>query len=378
MLMRRMLMAAGGAAAIAATVAGCGTVAGTASKSGHVDWASVTSAQAGGGMAALVKAAKSEGTLTVIALPPNWANYGAIEAAFTKKYGIKIVSENPEGSSAQEVSSLKQLQGTSREPDVVDVAPQFAVQAQQQDLLAPYQVASWSQIPSAEKASNGTWYYDYGGYISIGYNASLIHQPPQTFQDLLQSQFHGGVGLDGNPTDSGAAFAGVFAAALSNGGSFSNVSPGIQFFKELAQKGNYVPVFSTAATIASGQVRASIDWSYLNAAYAQALKGRVDWKVLIPSSAHYAAYYAQAISKSAPHPAAARLWEEFLYSPAGQNLWLQGYALPVLLPSMIKDHTVNKTYLAAVPSVSGVPQFPTPSEVSAAEQVVLRDWPSVG
>ncbi|EQD65554.1 extracellular solute-binding protein family 1, partial [mine drainage metagenome] len=160
---------------------GCGTVVGTASKAGHVDWATVTSAQAGGGMAALVKAAKAEGTLTVIALPPNWANYGAIEAAFTKKYGIKIVSENPEGSSAQEVSSLKQLQGTTREPDVVDVAPQFAIQAQQQHLLAPYQVASWSQIPSAEKASNGAWYYDYGGYISIGYNASLIHQPPQTF-----------------------------------------------------------------------------------------------------------------------------------------------------------------------------------------------------
>jgi len=295
-----------------------------------------------------------------------------------QKYGIKIVSVNPEGSSAAEVSTLKQMQGNSREPDVIDVAPQFAVEAQQQGLLAPYRVASWSGIPSAEKAKDSTWYYDYGGYVSIGYNASLIHQPPTTFKDLLQPQFHGGVGLDGNPTDSGAGFGGVFAAALGNGGSFSNIAPGIQFFKKLAQEGNYVPVFSSAATIASGQVRVGIDWSYLNAAYAQALKGRLDWKVLIPQGAHYPAYYAQAISKYAPHPAAARLWEEFLYSPEGQNFWLKGYSLPVLLPVMIKDHTVNKAYLAAVPSVSGTPKFPTTSEVAAAEQVVLHEWASVG
>jgi putative spermidine/putrescine transport system substrate-binding protein len=184
--------------------------------------------------------------------------------------------------------------------------------------------------------------------------------------------------LDEDPTDSGAGFAGVFAAALANGGSFGNIKPGITFFKALDQAGNYVPTFSTAATIASGQVKVSIDWSYLNAAYAKALKGRVDWKVLIPASARYAAYYAQAISKDAPHPAAARLWEEFLYSSEGQNLWLKGYSLPVELTAMIKNGTVNKSYLAAVPAVSGTTRFPTTTQVGSAEKVELQDWPSVG
>ena len=43
-----------------------------------------------GGMDALVAAAKKEGTLNVIALPPDWANYGEVIKAFEAKYGIKV------------------------------------------------------------------------------------------------------------------------------------------------------------------------------------------------------------------------------------------------------------------------------------------------
>ena len=41
-----------------------------------------TSAQAFGGMDALVAAANKEGALNVIALPPDWANYGEVIKAF--------------------------------------------------------------------------------------------------------------------------------------------------------------------------------------------------------------------------------------------------------------------------------------------------------
>src|SRR3954466_10704375 len=46
--------------------------------SGGVDAKSATSAEDFGGMDALVEAAEKEGTLNVIALPPDWANYGNI------------------------------------------------------------------------------------------------------------------------------------------------------------------------------------------------------------------------------------------------------------------------------------------------------------
>ena len=57
-------------------------------------------------MKALIAAAKKEGHLNVIALPPDWANYGEIISTFSKKYGIPITSDNPDGSSAQENQAI--------------------------------------------------------------------------------------------------------------------------------------------------------------------------------------------------------------------------------------------------------------------------------
>src|ERR1035437_11128907 len=85
------------------------TTAQSASGATSVNWAKVTQLTKTGpkSMTALIAAAKKEGHLNVIALPTNWANYGAIMKGFTKKYHIKINSANPEGSSAQEVTDRK-------------------------------------------------------------------------------------------------------------------------------------------------------------------------------------------------------------------------------------------------------------------------------
>ncbi len=355
--------------------AACGSS--TTSSTSSTNWAMESSAMAGGGMNALIAAAQKEGTLTVTTLPANWANYGTIMADFTKKYGIKIKDVNPNGSSAYELSSIKSLKNSSRGPDVVDVGPSFALAGDQAGLFAPYQVSSWNQLPSTMKQSNGDWYYDYGGYIAIGYNAGVISVPPTRFADLTNPEFKGGIALDGNPTQAGAAFGAVYAAALANGGSLDNIQPGVDFFKHLSQIGNFIPVAATPAAIESGQVKATIDWDYLQVAAQQAVAGKVDWKVVVPSDGLYASYYAQAISKYAPHPAAARLWEEFLYSSLGQNLFLQGFARPAELTAMTTAGTVNQGFLATLPAVSGTATFPTQSQLTAAQQVVLSNWASV-
>ena len=354
----------------------CGSSSSNVSSS-TTNWATVKSAAGGGGMNDLIAAAKKEGSLTVTTLPADWANYGAIIKDFTAKYGIKITDVNPEGSSQYELDSIKSLKNTTRGPDVVDVGPSFALLGDQEELFAPYKVSNWNNINQQEKAADGSWYYDYGGFISIGYNASVIPIPPTSFADLTNSEFKGGVALDGNPTQAGAAFGGVFAASLANGGSFSNIQPGIAYFKKLSQIGNFVPIAATPAAIQSGQIKASIDWDYLNVAYQKEAAGKVDWKVVIPSDGHYASYYCQAVSKYAPHPAAARLWEEFLYSAQGQNLFLQGFARPVLLGSMVSAGTIDTGSLSLLPAVSGSVQFPSQSQLTTAKQVVLTQWSSI-
>ncbi len=79
---------------------GSGAAPSSGAQPGGSPWATATRAAAAGGMDALVAAAKEEGALNVIALPPDWANYGAIIEAFRTKYGITVYSANPEGSTS--------------------------------------------------------------------------------------------------------------------------------------------------------------------------------------------------------------------------------------------------------------------------------------
>ena len=356
--------------------AGCGSSGSSSSSSGGVDASTATSLAAFGGMTALVTAAKKEGTLNVITLPSDWANYGAIMKDFTAKYGIKINDANPDGSSQDEINAMTQLKGQSRAPDVLDMGTAFAVKADQSGLLAPYKVSSWSNIPASSKASDATYYADYGGYVAIGYNPAKVKTPPTSLADLLNPEYKNQVAINGNPTQAGAAFAAVYAAALSNGGSFGNIAPGVAYFKKLKAAGNFVPVTASAATMESGQTPIIVWWDYLLAS--EVGPGVKGLKIVIPSDSHYAAYYDQAINKTAPHPAAARLWEEYLYSTTGQNLWLEGKARPIELNTLISDKTVNETaYKALPPAPSATLTFPSIAQQNAAETIVSQQWPSV-
>jgi ABC-type Fe3+ transport system substrate-binding protein len=339
------------------------------------DAATATSAEDFGGMDALVEAAQAEGTLNVIALPPDWANYGEMLDTFSEKYDIEINSATPDGSSQDELNAVESQKGQDRAPDVLDLGTAFARQAQGQDLLAPYKVETWDDIAEDQKDPEGHWYNDYGGYISIGCNASVVAECPTTMQDLLDPQYAGLVALNGNPTQAAAAFSGVWAASLANGGSLDDIGPGIDFFKQIKDVGNFNPVEITPATIQSGETPLAIDWDYLNAGLTDTLKDQgVEWEVHVPSDGLFGGYYSQAISKFAPHPAAARLWQEFLYSDEGQNIWLKGGARPVRLPAMEKAGTADADALAALPEVEGTAEFPTEEQQTAAQQVVAERW----
>ena len=137
-----------------------------------------TSAADLGGMDQLVAAAKKEGELNVIALPPDWANYGEMIETFAKKYGIKINSAQPDGSSQDEINAANQLRGQARAPDVFDLGSNVALR--NTNLFSPYKVATWADIPDALKDPKGVWVSDYGGYMSIGYDAGSVPAPARS------------------------------------------------------------------------------------------------------------------------------------------------------------------------------------------------------
>jgi putative spermidine/putrescine transport system substrate-binding protein len=320
-----------------------------------------------GGMDGLVTAAKAEGTLNVIALPPDWANYGAVISGFTAKYGIQVNSANPNGSSQDEVNAFD---GTSNAPDVVDVGQ--AVALANTAKFAPYKVATWNDIPAGAKEPTGLWFNDYGGYMGIGYDSTKVPGGViNSVADLLGSGFKSKVALSGDPTKSNQGLNGVIMAGVANGGSLDDVSKGVAFFHQLKQAGNYVPVVGTAATVKAGQTPVLFEWDYLSTSHGKDVSS---WKIFVPSNAIIGGYYSQAINKAAPHPAAARLWEEYLYSDAGQNLWLKGGARPVRMAAMVTAGTIDAAAAAALPAVTGTPQVPSGDQTSKASAYVVANW----
>ena len=325
-----------------------------------------------GGVDAVCAAGKAEGQVTLIATPDNWANYGQMMKDFTAKYGIKVQSDKPDANSQDEINQATQLAGTGRQPDIFDLGS--VVAAAHTDMYAPYQVATWADIPDANKEATGLWVNNYTGFESIAYDAKL--GTISKIADLADPKYKGKVALNGDPLKASAGFNGVVLAALANGGSADNIAPGVDFFKKLADSGNLLPVDPTDATVASGQTPIVIDWTYNQGGLIASLAPKgIDWKIVIPSDAPpVAAFYNSAINKDAAHPAAARCWMEYIFSDAGQNTWLKGFALPVRLAAMQAAGTVDAAAQAAVNAPSTAPVQLTQAQIDAGTKYLTDNW----
>jgi putative spermidine/putrescine transport system substrate-binding protein len=327
-------------------------------------------------MAQIIANAKKEGHLNTIALPPGWADYPEIIQVFQKKYGIKITNADPEASSGAEIQALISLKGQSRAPDVVDVSPGFAVQGANTGLFQKYYVSTYNTIPRSMKDTRGLWTGDYWGAISFGANLDVVKRVPKSFQDMLSSDFGGHkIALNDDPRKAGSAFAGVYAAALANGGSLNDITPGIDFFAKLAKAGNFQPINVTPQTIASGQTPVTIDWDY-NQLAAKAGLGNVKWSVGLPTDGVYGGYYCQGVNATAVHPWAVRLWLEFLFSDQGQLLYLKGFAHPARFTDLVARKVVPKSLTAALPPASfyAKVKFASLGQITKAKEIVAAQW----
>jgi putative spermidine/putrescine transport system substrate-binding protein len=335
------------------------------------------SGAAGAGMDALIAAAKAEGGLTTIALPHTWCNYGEMLSSFTAKYGIPINELNPDGSSAEEIDAVKANKDNPgpQAPDVLDVGLSFGPQAKDEGLLEPYKVATWDTIPATAKDADGSWYGDYYGVLSFETNTAVVKNVPKDWADLLKPEYKGMVALSGDPTQSNQAISGVWAAALANGGSLDDPQPGLDFFKKLNDAGNFVPVIAGTATVTSGETPIRITWTYNGLADKDALAGNPPVEVAVPTSGRFGGMYVQAISKYAPHPNAAKLWMEHLYSDEGQLIWLKGYCNPIRYDDLVARKVVPADLAAKLPDSTGA-VLPTLDQITKATEVITKGWPT--
>ena len=327
-------------------------------------------------LADLMAKAQKEGTINTITLPPTWANYGEIMKTYQSKFKLKLTDAIPDGTSAQENQAVVSQKGSKRAPDVLDVGPSFAEIGRKQGLYANYKVSTWSSIPANLKHASGAWVGDYWGVISFGVNTDVAKTVPKAWADLKDPAYKNMFALGGDPRQAGEAFAAVFAASLANGGSLDDITPGIQFFADLKTAGNYITTQATSATKASGQTPIVCGWDFLQLADRDLQKGKVNITVAVPSNGVYGGYYCQAINKTAPHPYAARLWQEFLYSDAGQLLFLKGYTHPARFQDMSKRGVIPAGLLAKLPAAQDYKtvKFASVAQITKATSVLAAQW----
>ncbi|GAA1638045.1 MULTISPECIES: extracellular solute-binding protein [Brevibacterium] len=363
------------AAGTLAVLAGCGSAAAESDESAN--WRQATSVAEGGGMDALISAAQAEGTLNVMGLYPDWANYGGLLDAFSEKYGIEINNDTSSGSSQDQINAVKNRVGQDTSLDYLDTGESFAVTSTNEELLANYTPETAGDLPETMKSADGTWYNHLGGTVGIGCDAAAVETCPTSFADLLDPQYEGQVALPGDPTTGESGFMIVYAAALANGGSLDDIQPGIDYFAQLSDSGNLIPSEAVSGTVETGETPIVLNWDYLLLQWADDVRDSgVDLTTTIPSDGTVSSYYAASVNADAPHPAVARLWQEFVFSDEGQNLLLQGYVKPGRLDAMVDAGTVDEEALGKLPEAATSEPAPQPNEEQRAsqQQVLADNW----
>jgi len=331
-------------------------------------------------MAELYAAAQAEGMLTTIALPHDWCNYEAVFEGFKAKYpGIEVNELDPGAGSGEELEAIRANMGNPgpQAPDVIDVGLAFGPTAKDEGLIQPYMVATWDEIPDGAKDAEGFWYGDYYGVLALEVNTAEVANPPTEYADLLKPEYNGQVALSGDPLTSNAAALTVWAAGLATGATGEEAAQaGLEFFKSLNEAGNFVPIDGDSRTVGIGETPILVDWSYNSIFNDVALAGNPDLVTNVPAAGRLAGVYVQAISAYAPHPNAAKLWMEYLYSDEGQLGWASGYCYPIRFNSMLEAGTIPADMVALLPSTEGA-YFPTIDEINAAKAVITAGWPTV-
>lgn len=338
--------------------------------------ASTAEAAVGTSLDEITKLAKDEGTVQLIAVPEDWANYKSQFETFTKKYGVATPVVNPDASSADELTAVKNLKGQSTQPDVIDIGYSFTGKAEEQGLIEAYKPSNFEAIPDNLKDPEGMWVGAYYGVVQVGTNTNVV-EAPKTWDDLLDPKYKGKVALPGDPRKGASSIAAVFAAALAHGGSVDNIQPGIDFFEKLAKSGNLVSITSPVSALSTGQAAVVLDWNYNFLGMEKELaKSNVKLETTTFDDGVFGNYYAQPVVANSPHPNSARLWVDWLTSDEASELFALGGGIPARYVELKKAGKLSDEALSKLPDADVISKitFPTVEQGEAASELIVEQW----
>jgi putative spermidine/putrescine transport system substrate-binding protein len=320
--------------------------------------------------AAKIAGAKAEGQIVSYGMTDDWVNLGAIWKEIQTRYGV--VHTDTDMTSAEQITRLL-AEKDAPVMDVADIGFDFVAPLVENNLAMSYKNTSWDKIPENFRDADGRWAVAYWGAISFLVNTDLVKTAPQTWDDLLKPEYKDMV-CSRDPSKSTYATGSVLAAAYAHGGDESNVQPGLDFFKQLRDSGNWRQgVVLNVAAVQKGECPISIVYDFDGFAKRDATG--LPLQVIIPSDATVGMLFAEYISAVAPHPNAAKLEQDFLLSDEGQVMLAQGYAHParsdVKLPADVAAKLLPE-------SAYGNLHFPTSFDsFTKAMQAIVTGWTAI-
>ncbi|MBA8864499.1 putative spermidine/putrescine transport system substrate-binding protein [Pantoea agglomerans] len=273
-------------------------------------------------LAALEKAARSEGQVNSVGMPDSWANWKDTWNDISSKYGLK--HSDTDMSSAQELAKFD-AEKENASADIGDVGAAFGPIAVAKGVTQPYKPTHWDQIPAWAKDKDGHWALAYTGTIAFLIDKQQVKDIPHSWADLKKGKY---VVTIGDVGVAAQAANGVLAANYALGGDEKNLKPALAFFADLAKQGRLGVTDPVIANIEKGEVQMAVVWDFNALNYRDQIdKNR--YEVVIPSDGSVTSGYTTVINKYAKHPNAAKLTREYIFSDQGQVNLAKGYARPI-------------------------------------------------
>ena len=283
--------------------------------------------------------AKKEGRVDSVGMPDDWANWKGTWQDLKTKYGLDHTDKDM--SSAEELSVFETEKNNATK-DIGDVGQSFGPVAVSKGLTLPYKTSYWKDIPDWAKDKDGNWIMGYYGTMAIITNTKLVPNPPKSFADILNGNYK--VSVD-DVTKASQAQNTVLSAAIANGGSESNIQPGLDYFKKIAQQGRLDKGELTLTRLQKGEIAVAFLWDYNALSYRDEIKKSdpsSSFEVSIPSDGAIQSGYCEVINKYSKRPYAAALAREYILSDAGQINLARGYAKPIRSDVKLPDDVKAK------------------------------------
>ncbi|MCR4672152.1 MAG: ABC transporter substrate-binding protein [Lachnospiraceae bacterium] len=296
----------------------------------------------------IIAAAKEEGDVQSVGMPDSWANWGSMWTYLGDTYGLTHTDIDMSSSEELQMFATEGENGTK---DIGDVGQAFGNQAIEEDLVQGYKTSYWDSVPDWAKGEDGKWMIAYTGATTFLINNDILGDDPAptSWQDIRDASYKISIG----PLTGGNGQAAFIAANFAFGGDLTNLDPGIEFFTELAEAGRLLTIDIVQDNFAKGEIPVGVVWSFTAIPYKNAITN-YNMSVAIPSDGSIMSGYASVINKYAPHPNAAALARETIFSDEGQAFLAESGAIPtrtdVEIPEEIQEATFHQAdYANAIP-----------------------------